>query len=276
MPYLLLRLLPKNLISRLAGVLADLRLPAPLLRSFIRFYSQRYRVDLTEMRKPIEEMKSFNDFFTRELKPDARVIDADPLSVISPVDGQVAEYGPVTGGMLIQTKGVHYSLVDLLGENAAERYAEGFFITLYLSPADYHRIHAPISGQVKRFSYFSGNLWPVNALGVKHVGGLFALNERIVTPLEGTQGVVTVVKVGATVVGRITLDYNELRTNKGRRTHIDLPVVPTRHYHKGDEIGQFQLGSTVILLFEKGRFIPRRLQTGQPIRLGEGLGDLPS
>jgi phosphatidylserine decarboxylase len=276
MSYWLLRLLPKNLVSRLAGKLADLRLPSPLLSSFIHFYSRHYHVDLTEMHIPLGKIRSFNEFFTRALKPGARTIDADPLSVVSPVDGQIAEYGRVIGNMLIQTKGIHYSLTDLLGADGASRYADGFFITLYLSPADYHRIHAPISGQVKRFSYFSGNLWPVNAIGVQHVGGLFALNERIVTPLENAAGIVTIVKVGATVVGRITLDYSEVKSNAGWRTHLDLPVVPNRHYRKGDEIGQFQLGSTVILLFEKDRFIPGKLQSGQRIRLGEVLGHLPS
>jgi len=113
------------------------------------------------------------------------------------VDGKLAQFGPITDGLLTQTKGVFYSLVDLVGESMAAEFLEGYFLTLYLSPADYHRIHAPVAGTVRRFSYFSGQLWPVNEIGIRHVAGLFSVNERLITPLESPAGLVAVIKVGA-------------------------------------------------------------------------------
>lgn len=274
MRYLFLRLLPKNLISRLIGTLADLELPHPLLSSVIELYCRFYDVKRHEMKTPIGSMKNFNDFFTRELRPELRPIDQTPGSVVSPVDGAIAEFGPIEKGLLVQTKGVLYSLADLVGEESATVFKDGYFVTLYLSPADYHRIHVPISGKVKSFSYFSGNLWPVNSFGVKRVGGLFALNERIVTPIEGDQGTVGMVKVGATVVGKIKVKYHSLTSNNRKPTQLNLPILPERSFRKGDEIGRFQLGSTVILLFEKGKFTPKDLQKGDPIKLGQIIGHM--
>ncbi len=273
MRYLFLRLLPKNLVSKLLGKLADLQLPSPLLVSFIQLYSRIYAVNLNEIKAPsLEKFKTFNDFFTRQLNPKSRPIDNDPDSVISPVDGSVAEFGDIANGLMIQTKGVYYSLTDLVGPKHAKLFKDGFFITLYLSPSDYHRIHAPISGRVTEFSYFSGNLWPVNDFGVKHIGGLFSINERIVTALEGKSSSVGMVKVGATVVGKIKVEYSDLTSNSGEKTQLYLPVFPARLYEKGDEVGRFQLGSTVILLFEKDRFKPTDLRKGKAVKMGQAIG----
>ncbi len=276
MRYLLLRLLPKNLFSRLAGILADLELPQPILTSVIQLYCQFYNVKRHEMKMPLGAMRSFNDFFTRELKPELRPIDTTPGGVVSPVDGTIAEFGDIKQDLLVQTKGILYSLTDLVGEKSAAIFKDGYFITLYLSPADYHRIHVPISGKIKSFSYFSGNLWPVNSLGVKNVGGLFSLNERIVTPIAGNHGTVGLVKVGATIVGKIKVNYSDLSSNCRKPTQLNLPIIPERSYLKGDEIGQFQLGSTVILLFEKGKFKPVDLQSDAPVKLGQLIGMMKS
>ena len=273
MKYLFLKLLPKNLISRFLGKLADLKLPSPLLQSFIQVYSRIYSVNLDEMKESsLSFYQTFNQFFTRELKPEIRPIHKDPDSVISPVDGTIAEFGRIEDGLLLQTKGVYYSAVDLLGKKDAKIFAEGYFLTIYLSPSDYHRIHTPVSGTVHEFGYFSGNLWPVNELGVSNVGGLFSLNERIITSLESDCGRVALVKVGATVVGKIKLDYSELTSNSGEQTRLHLPVFPSKTYRKGAEIGRFQLGSTVILLFEKDRFKPQNLFHGQKVKMGEIIG----
>ncbi len=273
MRYLFLRLLPKNLISKFLGKLADIQLPSPLLVSFIQLYSKVYAVNLNEIKAPsLASFKSFNDFFTRQLNPKSRPIDNNPDSVISPVDGKIAEYGDITNGLLIQTKGIYYSLNDLVGTKQASLFKDGYYITFYLSPSDYHRIHAPISGRITEFSYFSGNLWPVNDFGVKHVGGLFSINERIVTALEGKNGSVGMVKVGATVVGKIKVEYSDLASNTGEKTQLHLPVFPARLFEKGDEVGRFQLGSTVILLFQKGQFTPRDLQKQKSVKMGQPIG----
>lgn len=274
MRYGLLKLLPKNLLSRAFGALADAKLPSPLLLSVLKIYAKAYKVRLDEAKKPLEEMKNFTEFFTRELKEGARPIHPERDAVISPVDGTIAEFGPIKQGLLTQTKGVYYSLADLVGEEMAQEFAEGFFLTIYLSPADYHRIHAPVPGKVSRFAYFSGKLWPVNQFGVSHVAGLFSVNERLVTPLESPGGLVGVVKVGATVVGKIKTKYTDLASNEGRGTAINLPVFPAMSFDKGDELGLFQLGSTVILLFQKDRFSPLDLKPGKKLRMGQLLGRL--
>ncbi|MBU2645725.1 phosphatidylserine decarboxylase [bacterium] len=276
MRYLLLRLLPKNLLSRLAGILADLTLPAPILSSLIQVYCQFYNVKQHEIKTPFGSMRTFNDFFTRELRPELRPIDQTPGSVVSPVDGTIAEFGKIEQGLLVQTKGILYSLNDLVGDKNAAVFKDGYFVTIYLSPADYHRIHLPVSGKVKYFSYFSGNLWPVNRFGVKQIGGLFSLNERIVTPITGDHGTIALVKVGATIVGKIKLDYSELSTNNKQPTQLDLPIIPEKVYRKGDEIGRFQLGSTVILLFEKDKFNPADILPGDYVKVGQKIGILNS
>jgi len=275
MKYLLLKLLPKNLLSKFLGILSDKEIPSPLLHSFIRIYSMYYSINLDEIKTPsLQSFKTFNDFFTRQLKPSARPVDNEPDSIVSPVDGKVAEFGPIKNGLLVQSKGILYSINDLVGTNQAKIFENGFFVTLYLSPADYHRIHTPVSGKVKEFSYFSGNLWPVNDFGVSHVGGLFSINERIVTPIECKNGIVAMVKVGATVVGKIKVDFSDLSSNAGEKTQLHLPVSPPKEYEKGSEIGRFQLGSTVILLFEQGKFTPQDLRKGKSIKMGQVIGHL--
>jgi len=272
MTYLFLRLLPKNLLSRLFGYLGSLEVPFPLLKGFIGVYCRIYQVKLDEIKSPIDSIQSFNEFFTRELKSGSRAVDESPESVVSPVDGTIAEFGDIHHKLLVQTKGILYSLTDLVGKKAAKKFENGYYLTIYLSPADYHRIHAPVAGSVNKFSYFSGSLWPVNRLGIKNVGGLFSLNERILTPIENDNGEVGLVKVGATVVGKITVDYHDLQTNSKKQTSLDLPVVPAKVYAKGEEIGRFQLGSTVILLFQSGKFSPNNIYPGKTVKMGQALG----
>lgn len=275
MKYLFLKLLPKNLVSRFAGYLADLPVPAPMLQSLIQVYSKFYKIQLDEVKQPLSSFRCFTDFFIRELKTEARFVDDTPNSIVSPVDGTIAEFGDIEDGLLVQAKGVYYTLNDLVGKNIAKKFEDGYFITIYLSPADYHRIHTPIAGKVKSFTYFSGNLWPVNRIGVKNVGSLFAVNERIVTPVQSDNGEILLIKVGATVVGKISLDYHKLKTNqRNTSTQLDIPVIPAKKYKKGQEIGQFQLGSTVILLFAKNQMTPVGLQKNKKIKLGEMIGSL--
>ncbi len=257
------------------GKLADIKAPTPLLMGVIQTYAKHYQIDLSEMKTPWAEIACFNDFFTRELKEETRPIDQGKDTLISPVDGTLAEWGPIENHLLVQTKGIYYSLVDLVGAKEAQRFTKGTFLTLYLSPADYHRIHTPFAGQVNRFSYFSGNLWPVNRFGVEEVGGLFALNERIYTPIETAHGPIGMVKVGATVVGKIRTTYSPVTSNQGQGTTLDLPVEPAVGYEKGQEIGRFQLGSTVILLLPPNGFTPHPdLEKGIKLKMGQALGEL--
>lgn len=272
MKYLFLRLLPKNILSRVVGYLTEIKVPSPLLVALLKVYCHFYKVRLHEAIKPLNQFNCFNDFFTRQLKPGIRPVDSDPTSVVSPVDGTVAEFGAIKNNLLIQTKGILYSVNDLVGKELGASFEDGYFLTIYLSPSDYHRIHSPVNGQVGSFSYFSGNLWPVNSLGIENVGGLFAINERIVSPIDTQNGKVALIKVGATCVGKIAVEYNSLKSNTCHKAVLDLPVNPPRSFQKGDEIGRFNLGSTVILLFEKNRFRPQALQHGKKLQYGQVIG----
>lgn len=275
MRHLLLKILPKNLVSKLAGKLADQELPAPVLQKVIEVYSNIYKIDTADMETPVSSMKTFNEFFTRKLKPGLRPIDQDPGSVVSPVDGTVSEFGKIDCGLLIQTKGVYYSLEDLAGEKTAREFEDGYFVTIYLSPADYHRIHSPVDASINEFSYFSGNLWPVNDFAVKNIGSLFCLNERILTMLDCKENSrVAMVKVGATVVGKIKVNYHSTESNKAHKDYINIPLTEPKTIQKGEELGLFQLGSTVVLLFQKDQFNPDLLEKDRKVKMGEKIGSL--
>jgi phosphatidylserine decarboxylase len=236
-------------------MLADLKLPSPLLISLIQLYSKLYAVKLNEIKaSSLTEFKTFNDFFTRQLNPKSRPIDNDPDSVISPVDGKIAEFGDITNSLMIQTKGVYYSLIDLVGTKHAKLFKDGFFLTLYLSPSDYHRIHSPISGRVTEFSYFSGNLWPVNELGVKRIGGLFSINERIVTAVEGKSSSIGMVKVGATVVGKIKVDYSDLSSTVEKRHNCTFLYSQPDYTRREMRWGDFSLAVLSFYCLKKVAF----------------------
>jgi phosphatidylserine decarboxylase len=179
------RLLPRAALSTAVGAATRLPAPAPLHRFAMRAFTRRYGVDLTEAEKEIGDYQTFADFFSRRLKAGARDVAQGDRVVVSPVDGAVSQVGYLREGTLVQAKGIEFSAARLLGdEEAARHFGDGgAFITLYLSPRDYHRIHAPLPGQVEAYRYIPGELWPVNRASVKHVPALFCLNERLITYL---------------------------------------------------------------------------------------------
>lgn len=268
----LLSCLPKKSVSRWVGRLAR----SPQSRRLIPYFIRRFDVDLSQVEKPVTQYKSLLDFFVRGLKEGARPVDPDPSSIVSPVDGIVSQLGEIEKGTILQAKGITYTLDALLGGNEEKirRFEGGRFLTVYLSPRDYHRIHTPIQGKVMGLTYIPGSLFPVNAVGVRRVRGLFARNERLITYLDSPAGDVALVKVGATNVGSIRVVYDqEIVTNcRGRKRIFDRSYPETEELMKGEELGRFEFGSTVILLFEAGRvdwigdLSPgRALQMGQPI-----------
>ena len=206
-----LSLIPTNLFSRGLGYLSEKELPPSVLHSFIKAYCTYYKIDIDEYEKKPSEYKTFQEFFTREFKKGARKFDTLPNGIISPVDGTIAQCGKIEEGLLLQAKGIYYSLTDLISEDTV--FKNPFYITIYLAPRDYHRIHTPIDGTVASYSYFSGSLWPVNNLGVSRIANLFCINERIFTLFDTAMGKVGLVKVGATVVGKISTKYSHLTTN---------------------------------------------------------------
>src|SRR5512133_2318 len=270
-----LRLVPKNALSRLVGALTRWRAPAAVRHAAMRAFAARYRIDLSESPE-LDAYRSFGEFFARPLRPGLRPIAPGDGVVVSPVDAVVSETGVATAGRLVQAKGIDYPASALLGDDElAARLEGGAYATIYLSPKDYHRIHFPLDGAVAGWRYVPGRLWPVNPASVRTVPGLFAVNERLVTVLDTPLGRCAVVAVGATIVGRVhayydpTVPPSNQRAAPRRRRDYETPV-PGR---KGQELGAFEMGSTVILLFEKGRArLDPRLVPGARLRVGEEIG----
>lgn len=253
--------------------------PRPLRRHLLGALAWALRMDLTEASDPIAAYRSASALFTRELKPDARSWpDRDEVAG-SPVDGIVGQSGRIDEGRVLQAKGREYTIADLLDdERMAERFAGGSYLTIYLSPRHYHRIHAPVAGTVSRARHVPGRLLPVNTPAVRLVDRLFPRNERLITYIEGgaddipavdtAASTVAVVAVGAFNVGRITAAFDEtLVTNRrGARPETRLYNPPVR-VSRGAELMTFHLGSTVVLLFGAGTSL-RPLEPGSPILLG--------
>ncbi|MGK0700713.1 archaetidylserine decarboxylase [Priestia flexa] len=244
----IIELLPQNTISRGVGVFGR----SSISRRIIKPYSKIYRINLDEMNQPLDSYPNFTAFFTRTLKAEARKVAPNPYTLASPVDGKVAEYGDIKEGTLIQAKGIDYQVEQLLGctKEEAEKFDGGTFLTIYLSPSDYHRIHMPLAGEVTKATYIPGRLFPVNRIGVEHVPGLFTKNERLVTYIDTKAGQVALVKVGAFIVGSVQVPYGNHTTNVKYGKYYTTSVS-NAFYEKGEEVGLFEFGSTVVLLFEK-------------------------
>jgi phosphatidylserine decarboxylase len=280
----LLKRLPQGALSRAFGRMADVPIPSAMRRSVLGAFARAVGADVAEAELPLEAYPTLNRFFTRRLAAGARGWPADPSAVASPVDGAVGQLGTVREGRLIQAKGRLYDVVHLLeDEGAATRYEGGAFITLYLSPKDYHRIHAPVDGEIRAARHVPGALLPVNAAAVSHLPELFARNERLMCWIDGPLGRTAVVAVGAYNVGRISAAFDPAwNAPAGRSAWVTNrrglqsaaraydPPVPIR---RGDEIMTFHLGSTVVLLFEPARVeLLSSIRPGDPVRLGMQIG----
>jgi phosphatidylserine decarboxylase len=266
-------LLPKRAITALAGRVAAAQRGAATT-SLIRWFVGRYGVDMAEAVEPdVAAYASFNDFFTRALKPGARPLAAADL--VCPVDGTISQFGRIRGDQIVQAKGHDYSTRALVGGDAslAARFDDGHFVTLYLSPKDYHRIHMPCAGRPTRMLHVPGALFSVNPTTARGVPGLFARNERVVCVFEGAAGCFVMVLVGATIVGSMATVWhgvvNPPRPGQLREWRYDDTTVTLQ---QGDEMGRFLLGSTVVLLFPAGplRFNPA-WAPGAGIRVGEAM-----
>lgn len=272
-----IKLMPKAAVSTAVGVATRLKAPPVMHRAAMRWFAARYRVDLGEAERGIDEFDTFAEFFTRRLKPGLRQVDTDPKVVISPVDGAISQIGYVENGQCLQAKGVYFPVGKLIGDQReANAFDGGGWATIYLSPRDYHRIHSPLDGKITGYTYLPGEFWPVNAASVKNTDALFAINERLVTWLDTPQfGRVAVVAVGATCVSRIHASYDEVITHQGHPAQAKVYDQPIP-VQKAAELGMFEMGSTVILLFEKGRVKwDERLVADLPVRLGEKIGVVP-
>jgi phosphatidylserine decarboxylase len=267
----LLSVVPKTTLSRVVGAATRIRAPRALHTAAIRRFVRRYGVATEEAELPVEAYQSFGDFFTRRLRSGIRSVAPGDDVAVSPVDGTVYVAGIAEAGRLLQAKGVEYELEALVGDaDSARPFVGGAYITLYLSPKDYHRIHSPLGGQIRGYAYIPGKLWPVNPAAVRTVHRLFSQNERLITFLETPVGACAVVKVGATCVGRIRAAYDDVLTNRGGEARRHNYASPLR-IAKGDELGAFEMGSTVIVLFERDRVKLEALSEGRKVRWGEAI-----
>ena len=269
-------LLPKKLLTVLAGKLAGLRGGA-FTHALVRRFVAHYNVNMQEAADPrIEAYASFNDFFTRPLREGARPIADSPL--VCPVDAAISQFGPIEHDQIFQAKGHSYSTTALLAGDAelARRFDHGHFATLYLAPKDYHRIHMPCDGRLVSMTYVPGDLFSVNPMTARHVPGLFARNERVVCVFDTPFGPFVNVLVGATIVGSMATVWHGV-VNPPRPGRVvrwdyrDREIV----LRKGQEMGRFLLGSTVVMLFPKDvvSFHPDWAPT-MPVRLGEAMGTI--
>ncbi|HWJ70548.1 MAG TPA: archaetidylserine decarboxylase [Sphingobium sp.] len=276
---LLQYLLPKQGLTILAGRIAGAQAGAMTTR-LIRWFVARYGVDMSEAENPdIESYKSFNDFFTRPLKAGVRPLA--PADFVCPVDGAISQFGAIDDHSILQAKGHSFTTTELVGgdEALAARFRHGSFANLYLSPKDYHRLHMPCDATLKRMIYVPGALFSVNPVTARGVPNLFARNERVVCLFESPDyGPFVMVLVGATIVGSMATIWhgivNPKRTNKlSEWTYADHGIM----LKKGEEMGRFLLGSTVVLLFQQNIIaFNRDWAPERPVRLGELMGNRPA
>jgi phosphatidylserine decarboxylase len=264
----ILRALPRTRVSRAVGRLCDTPLTPGLSRAVVSLYVRAYGIDLGEYQPRDGAYESFDQFFTRELKPGRRAICSDAKEIASPADGTIEAIGPIDLQGTLLVKKQRYTVVDLIGDAAdAERYAGGQFAIVYLSPRDYHRVHSPVAGVISHVRSMPGDLFPVNSIGERHVPLLFSVNRRVAIVIDTPAlGRVTVVMVGAIIVGRITV-----KAVPGQDVPLgDHLLSPPRPVGKGEEIGIFHLGSTAIVFVERGAAARFARATG-PVRLGQSL-----
>jgi len=276
------RLLPKYLLTSLLYGVARIRRVA--IKDFlIRRLVALYDVDVSELARPVPEgYTSLNDFFTRELAPGARPVDGPAESIVSPVDGTVSACGHIDRTQIFQAKGRDYSIEDLLATDTveAENYIDGAFVTIYLAPYNYHRVHAPFAGRLAAARYVPGALYSVNEATVQHLSGLFTRNERLICHIRTGAGPMVLIFVGATNVGTIhSIWTGDVRPRRGGVVEdYRLRQDPTQlEIAKGDLLGWFNMGSTVILLLPPGVSDAfAGLKAGQRVHVGEAIGRLPA
>jgi phosphatidylserine decarboxylase len=269
-------MVPQHAISRAVGWLASTDI-AQVKNAFIRWFVKRYQVDMSlALEEDPLAYSSFNDFFTRALKPDARPIHPHSQSIVFPADGAISQIGKIQEGRIFQAKGQSYSVLELLGgeEDLAAQFTGGSFATIYLSPRDYHRVHMPFGGKLRAMISIPGELFSVNTATANQVPRLFARNERTVAIFDTDIGPMAVVLVGAMIVAGIeTVWDGQVAPFASREIATSLYPYQNIKLKKGDEMGRFKLGSTAIILFAKDKVEwSKKYTAGTPTKMGEIMG----
>ena len=272
-------LLPQHTASRLVSILADTR-SSSIKNFLIGQFIKSFSVDMREAKiKQIEEFDSFNEFFTRELEEGVRSFDSDAKAICSPADGRISQCGPIEDGRLIQAKGHEFKLDSLMGGDIdiANDFKRGWFSTIYLSPRDYHRVHMPLDGKLVATRYVPGKLFSVNDVTAQSVPHLYARNERLICIFESSIGRFAIILVGAMIVAGIETVWSG-QVTPGSKLPFTQEYTGPLQLAKGDEMGRFKLGSTVILLFPEDAIDEDSFSTepdeGGVIKLGEKIATL--
>ena len=259
-----------NEFSRMMGRIAGLRLPGPVMKAVIAAYRGYFNIDLSDVE--IKEWDSMNAFFTRHLRPGTRPVDQNPGVMVSPADGSIQSFGIVTNGVALQVKGIAYQVGELLGDKKQARgFENGSFCTIYLSPADYHRVHSPVDGRILSARYIPGRLFSVNPKVGKYCDNFLTRNERVVLTIDtDTFGEVVLVMVGAAGVGSMDITaFPEISTDKGEKPNFFTRKPPVE-VKKGEEAGVFNMGSTVVVFSHANtEYIGNAI--GESIRYGQAL-----
>lgn len=268
-------LLPQQILTRLAGYLADSQRPG-VKNALIRYFMRTYKPDMQEafIEDPYH-YPTFNDFFIRQLKPALRPIVAGEKTIASPVDGTIAQIGIIHQRQLLQAKGMYFDLDTLLANDAelANRFEDGGYTTLYLAPHNYHRVHMPCAGTLVKTIYVPGRLFSVNHMTSEIIPQLYSRNERLICLFQTEVGLMAVILVGAMIVGKIQMTWMHQSSRRNAIHTQTFANGPT--FQKGDELGYFKLGSTVIMLFEKDSVLWQPTCEAQStLQFGQWLGNI--
>lgn len=253
------RFLPKNHISYFVGQIVHWRLPSYLNRFVIAIFAWHYRINLNEAEFSTDQYASLGDFFVRKLKPGIRPIGS--TWAVHPADALITQAALIQNGLLIQAKNKTYSVESFTRDTKAlEKYGGGSFLTYYLCPTDYHRVHSPVDGKIIRVAHIPGALWPVNSWSTENIHELFSVNERVLVEIETDRGLVGVMFVGATNVGQIMLSFDlEMRGNQLLSSAVKEKKYENLTIKKGDELGMFRMGSTIVMLYSENTITSKDL-----------------
>lgn len=268
--------LPKHILTRTVGLLASVKMGKATTLAIEQF-AKFYQINLDEIEGDISTYQTFNDFFARPLKYNARPIDGDDKSIVFPADGKISQFGCLENNFMLQAKGHYFTLGSLLAnEKDAEYFKNGSFMTVYLSPRDYHRVHIPAKGKLLKMTHIPGELFSVNPLYVRNIPELYSRNERVVCLFETEIGKMAVIFVGATIVRSISTAWaGTVAPSKSGEPTVTEYTKQVFEYDKGEEIGRFFMGSTVICLFEKDKIdFNKTIAPEKSVKVGEKMAQL--
>ena len=269
------RFLPKNHLSYIVGQLVHIRLPGFINRLIIANFAKAYRINLDEAEFPIDQYPSLGDFFVRKLKAGIRPIGK--AWALHPADAVITQASLIADGKLIQAKNRTYSVASFTQDkDALSKFSNGLFLTYYLCPTDYHRVHSPVTGEIRKVIHIPGNLWPVNPWSTENIHEIFSVNERVVVEIETDRGPVGLVFVGATNVGKIMLSFDsEIIGNQLMSSAIREKTYNNTFIKKGDEIGMFRMGSTVVMLYSEKTLANKDVSAfiSRPVKVNSNFTD---